>query len=380
MLLTQAVVLAVVVSRVLVPLAIPRFPVPGLLASLVLDAVDQSVFQQFPGLDLAGYQGYDKALDVYYLTIAYVSTLRNWTDPIAFRIGQFLWYWRLVGVVAFELTGERWLLVVFANTVEYYVLAYEVVRLGWRPTRLSPRRLLALAGGIWVVVKLPQEWWIHVARLDLTDVVKERVLGAPAGAPWGDALRDAAPGVLLAATGAALVVAAVAAVVARRLPPRDWRFSADVDAHDPRADVVVVPAAFRRGLGALPGRRLLEKTVLITLLAVVFAEVLPGVRASGTEIVVTVAGIVAANSVLSWWLAGRGTEWSTAAQQFAVLFSADVAALLGYVALSERARALDPVATALFLALFCLVITLYDRYRNLRSVRDRAAPPGGARG
>ena len=45
------------------------------------------------------YQNYDKALDIYYLVIAYCATMRNWRDPFAFRVGQFLWYCRLVGVL-----------------------------------------------------------------------------------------------------------------------------------------------------------------------------------------------------------------------------------------------------------------------------------------
>jgi hypothetical protein len=72
--------LAVVGSRFLVPLLIPLYPLPVMIACLVLDAVDQTVFQTIaPGAQLDWYQGYDEALDIYYLSIAYLSTLRNWT-------------------------------------------------------------------------------------------------------------------------------------------------------------------------------------------------------------------------------------------------------------------------------------------------------------
>ena len=79
--------LAVVGARFFVPLLIPRFPLPAVVAALVLDGVDQSIFQAF-GYDPPGYQGYDKAMDVYYLAIAYLSTLRNWTSRPAFRVAQ----------------------------------------------------------------------------------------------------------------------------------------------------------------------------------------------------------------------------------------------------------------------------------------------------
>ena len=75
-----AIFVAVVAARVLVPLAIPRYPLPAMLAALVIDGIDQTIFQTFTTLDLSGYQAYDKALDVYYLSIAYIATMRNWTN------------------------------------------------------------------------------------------------------------------------------------------------------------------------------------------------------------------------------------------------------------------------------------------------------------
>jgi hypothetical protein len=63
--------LLVVGARFIIPLFIPRFPLPAVLAALVLDAADQTIFQNHTTLDLAGYQTYDKALDIYYLTIAF---------------------------------------------------------------------------------------------------------------------------------------------------------------------------------------------------------------------------------------------------------------------------------------------------------------------
>ena len=90
---------AVVGARFLLPLTIPRYPLPGIIACLILDGIDQSIFQAF-GYDPPGYQSYDKALDIYYLSIAYLSTMRNWTNLTAFTMSRFLFYYRLVGVVA----------------------------------------------------------------------------------------------------------------------------------------------------------------------------------------------------------------------------------------------------------------------------------------
>ena len=104
-----------------------------MLVALVIDGLDQTIFQTFTSLDLSGYQQYDKALDVYYLSIAYSATMRNWTNLDAFSVSRFLYYYRLVGVVAFELTQVRALLLVFPNTFEYFFDAYEA-----RPGPLGP--------------------------------------------------------------------------------------------------------------------------------------------------------------------------------------------------------------------------------------------------
>ena len=86
-------------------------------------------------------------MDVYYLAIAYLSTLRNWTSRPAFRVARFLYFYRLVGVVAFELTQWRPLLLIFPNTFEYFFIAYEVVRLRWDPLPLQHAVLGRHRGG-----------------------------------------------------------------------------------------------------------------------------------------------------------------------------------------------------------------------------------------
>ena len=173
------VVFAVVVGlRFLVPLFIPRFPLPAVLACLVLDGIDQSVFQAF-GFDPPGYQNYDKAMDLFYLSVAFLSSLQNWTHPGAVGISRFLFFYRMVGVMAFEITGVRALLLVFPNTFEYFFIAYEVVRLRWDPRRFSRRTWILTAAAIWIVVKLPQEYWIHVAQLDFTDTWQDVPWFAP---------------------------------------------------------------------------------------------------------------------------------------------------------------------------------------------------------
>ena len=143
---TTLVFVAVVGGRFLLPLLIPYYPLPAIVACLVLDGVDQTIFQAF-GHDPPGYQSYDKAMDVFYLSMAYLSTLRNWESMPAFRIGWFLYFYRLVGALVFELTHARWVLLVFPNVFEYFFIAYETIRSRWQPAHL-------LVG-----------WWLSAAAL-----------------------------------------------------------------------------------------------------------------------------------------------------------------------------------------------------------------------
>jgi hypothetical protein len=101
---------ALVMALFLIPLSIPKYPLPGIIASLVLDAIDKTIFQQFTDLPLDDYQGYDKALDIYHLTITYLSTLRDWSNLFAFRLSRFLFYYGLVGVALFGKSRKRTLL------------------------------------------------------------------------------------------------------------------------------------------------------------------------------------------------------------------------------------------------------------------------------
>ena len=224
------IIAGVVLARLILPLFIARYPLPAILGCLVIDAADQTVFERFTSHDLAGYQTHDKALDIYYLTLAYLSTIRNWAGGPDFIVGRFLWYYRLVGVTIFEYTSADWVLLAFPNTFEYYFIAIEMYKVNRDPNRLSARQTYVTAAFIWVVIKLPQEWWIHVARLDLTDFVKERLFGVAteSSASWWSVITGR-PIVAAALVMVALALAGGLAIAPRWLSPAAWptTFNAD---------------------------------------------------------------------------------------------------------------------------------------------------------
>jgi hypothetical protein len=344
-----AVVTIVVLSRLIVPLFIPRFPLV-IIAALIIDAADQTVLAALTDVDTSEtglYQSYDKAMDIYYLSIAYLSTMRNWTSDAAFRISQFLFFYRLVGVTLFELLHERWLLLVFPNTFEYFFIAYEVVRLRYEPARRSARFWLLLAAFIWIFIKLPQEYWIHVAQLDFTDAVRDH--------PW---------------FGVAIVVALVALAIAcwllrKRLPPYEHPLRWTADALPREAARALAQASPWRFLST----ELLEKVVLLGLTCVIFSQFLPGVDGSPLEVIVGVAIVVVANTLVSELVARRSRrEVRYGIARFAALVALNlvfVLATAGFIGLDG-----GDTATALFFAyLISLILWLYDWYRPLYDAR-----------
>jgi hypothetical protein len=359
---TDLLIFAVVVGlRLFLPLLIPRFPLPAILACLVIDAADQTIFQNNTDLDLTGYQGYDKALDIFYLTIAYLSTLRNWTDPFAFGVARLLWYCRLVGVLLFELFDVRALLIIFPNTFEYFFIAYVAVQAWWNPARLSRRQVIGMAAFIWIFIKLPQEWWIHIAQLDFTDFMKEDVFGVSTTTSWGTAIGENFwfLGLLVVV---AIVIALAVRKISRSAPARDWSFTMDVDQTVRRAEVVEVPDQPR----SIVSWYMFEMIALVSMVSIIFAQMLPGNETDIVGTVVAVSFIIVVNSFIGFRFAQRGRSWATTAGECVVMALVNVAAALVFIALARNAdEPLNEAAMVFFVLLLTLIVTMFDRYHRV---------------
>ena len=294
-------------------------------------------------------------MDVFYLSMAYLSTLRNWESMPAFRIGWFLYFYRLVGALAFELTHARWLLLVFPNVFEYFFIAYETIRSRWQPVHLLVGWWLSAAALIWVVVKLPQEYWLHVAQLDVTDEIEPAPLDHRA-AHRGPA--RAAPGVPEAGAAAAVAAGLVVAVPARAASGGDRRARG---AGRPGG------CGSTRSSPPAPSRR----SMLVGLVAVIFSQMLPDFTGSTTDVFIGVAAVVVVNSGIT--LAAARRRWTI--RSTALAFAARLAMNVGLVLVADpllgrhNAR-LDGYDTIFFLTLISLVTTLHDRWRPVHEVRE----------
>jgi hypothetical protein len=353
-------VTAIVLARLLIPLLIPRVPLV-IIVALVIDSADQDLLNLFTEIDTSAngpYQSWDKALDIWYLSIAYLAALRNWTSDSAFRIAQFLLYYRLVGGMLFELSGARAMLLVFPNTFEYFFILYEIVRLRREPSRFSARFWLLAAAGLWVFVKLPQEYWIHVAKLDFSDTLNDYPAFAVA----------VVAGLLLAAL-------VLIFVLLPRLPAADWRWRFATDPLP--SSLVGAHARFARRLesGRVLTREAFENILLLSLLGVIFASILPSVDATVLQIAVGVTAIVLANAAISLEAARRGRFGpQSGAAEYAVLLATNL--VLVYVASAVIGQRRDlELTTGLFFAfLIATIISLFDAFRPMHDLRFAGSP------
>lgn len=347
---TTVVFVLVVGLRFLLPLFIPKWPLPAVLACLVLDGIDQSIFQAF-GFDPPGYQNYDKAMDLFYLSIAFLASLQNWTRSAAVRISRLLFFYRMVGVMLFEITGVRALLLVFPNTFEYFFIAYEAVRLRWDPRRFGLRFWVIAAAAIWIVIKLPQEYWIHVAQLDFTDTWQD--------VPWFPPL----------IIGAVLVGLALLWFVVRpRLLPADWSWRLAADPLPGEMDTASERDAWTAANARVWSWSTLEKVVLIGLLSTIYARILPGLEVSGLRMFVGIATYVVINTAISIAFAKRAGTREGLAGDFGVRVVVNLALVL-LARLVVGANALDVSATVFFVLLLSLLVTMHDRYAPVAAVR-----------
>jgi hypothetical protein len=169
--------LIVIALRIIIPLAILRWPLGGGLAAVLADAGDVVAVEL---IGLGGFGGHyselDKALDTYYLTLELLVAL-GWESPWARWTAIALFADRAVGVVLFEITGTRVLLLVFPNLFETWWL-YCVFVERFAP-RVYPRSLRSTVVPLVLLLipKLVQEYMLHYLEVKPWRWIKMNILG-----------------------------------------------------------------------------------------------------------------------------------------------------------------------------------------------------------
>lgn len=356
----------VVALRFLVPLFIPRYPLPAIIAAMLIDGIDQTIFQKYTTLNLDGYQGYDKALDIYYLTIAYISTMRNWTNLYAYKVSAFLFYYRMIGDLLFQLTQIRAVLLIFPNTFEYFFDFYEAVRLKWKPIRMAPKLILGAAAFIWIFIKLPQEYWIHVAQLDTTDFIKENILHVSTDTSWSVAISQnlwifPVLGII------ALIIGVLIYKIIKILPKADHKITFEAI---PEVKPLVLAKDKINSYKELINRELFEKIVMMALIIVIFAQVIPGIKATNIQLVIGVSVILFINTFLTFYLKKIIKFKFNMFTDFILMIFLNVGLALIYTAFLHYDKGEANMSALLFFSLMvALLVTLYDTYNPYYQAR-----------
>jgi len=232
--------------------------------------------------------------------------------------------------------------------------------------------LIGAAAFIWIFIKLPQEYWIHIAQLDTTDFIKQDIFGMPTDTPWSEILA-ANLWVIPVLVIIVVLFVVIARWVIRRLPPGDWALKIAADPV-PAASAGSGDGDEGSDMDTRSGRfvdaALIEKVFMISLVSIIFAQVLPGVRASNLEIAIAVAFVVVINTVLSHWLARRGTHWASILREFIVMSVVNFGLVVVYNFLLPNFDGAINLGNTLFFALLLtLIVVLFDRYRQVHQIR-----------
>ena len=156
---TEEIIISIV--RVAGALLVLRWAFAGALIAIAVDLSDLFLMNL---LDLGGlrdYQALDKWLDLAYMATFLVVALR-WVG-LSRRIAVLLFSYRIIGVLVFEVVGERWVLLDFPNVFEFWFVFVAAV-LHYQPGyQFTIRRSL-----VWLAVLLAvkefQEYALHGAR------------------------------------------------------------------------------------------------------------------------------------------------------------------------------------------------------------------------
>jgi len=153
------------------------FPFFGSIFAILIDLSDLFIIGN---LDLGGVQSYqklDKILDFSYMLTFLVVSLR-WSK-LERNISIFLFLFRLMGLILYEVTDSRIFLFYFPNIFEFWFVGVCFYQLKFKHTLLKFKHMIFILILV-TILKLSQEWILHwnkfldnYAMGDLISVLKD---------------------------------------------------------------------------------------------------------------------------------------------------------------------------------------------------------------
>jgi hypothetical protein len=142
---------------------------------------------------------------------------------------------------------------------------------------------------------------------------------------------------------------------------------------DPFGDRELRARAQRTGPSRIFDLALAEKIVMVSLVVVIFSQILPGVRSTPVQLGVGVATLILANTAVSEWLIRRGAGWETALRQFVAMAAINAGLMFAaWLILPTQEGDIRLGNSLFFMLLITLLVTLFDRYRPIYVAREEA--------
>jgi hypothetical protein len=169
--------LIVIIVRLLGALPVLKYAFFGSVFAVLIDLSDLFIIGN---LDLGGvknYQNLDKFLDLIYMFTFLVVSFR-WAKKEKY-ISIFLFLFRIIGFIIFEITGSREVLLFFPNIFEFWFIFISFLKLKNRNVQIKNKTILYVLI-ISFVFKILQEWVLHwnkfldnYAMGDIFSVIKD---------------------------------------------------------------------------------------------------------------------------------------------------------------------------------------------------------------
>lgn len=152
-----------------------RWTLTGVLVSLVADTLDVVLLDLMRVSDYGFYNPLDKILDTYLYVVTGLVAWR-WKNRIAAITIVCLLVYRLIGVVAYEASGQRALLLVFPDLFIFYVLFFLLTNRMLKKDFITSAKTNAVVLILLLIPKMFQEYQLHVAQFPIYGWFREHIL------------------------------------------------------------------------------------------------------------------------------------------------------------------------------------------------------------
>lgn len=162
--------LAASAFRIVASLTVLRWAFAGGLIAIGADLTDKVLINLIDIGFMRHYQVWDKVIDQVYM-LAFLFVAWSW-GGLARNVSVALFIFRIPGVVLFELTNVREVLLLFPNVFEFWFV-FMAGMYHYRPGYELTRQRAALFVGFLTIPKLFQEWFLHWYRwLDTLNAIE----------------------------------------------------------------------------------------------------------------------------------------------------------------------------------------------------------------